>query len=110
MKNADLRAEPRVSVICQGTMSVGDTSAPCVIQNMCSRGFLIRANKALPVGELVRLTCELYPQRRVECLVQVRHVNRECLGAKVIEITEDGKLLCQQFIEEQRAANLKIVA
>ena len=110
MKNADLRTEPRVAVICQGTMSVGDKSAPCVIQNMCSRGFLIRANKELPVGALVRLTCELYPQRRVECMVQVRHVNRECLGAKVIEITEDGRLLCQRFIEEQRAASLKNVA
>ena len=110
MKNAELRTEQRVAVTCQGILSVGDRSAPCVIQNMCSRGFLIRASKELPVGALVRLSCELYPQRRVECMVQVRHVNRECLGARVIEITEDEKLLCQRFIEEQRMANLGTVA
>lgn len=41
------------------------------------------------------------------CLLklQVRHVNRECLGAKVIEISDDGTILCRQFLEEQRAAN-----
>src|SRR5215212_4309910 len=110
MTKDELRAEPRVAVTCHGTLSMGDKSAPCVIQNMCSRGFLIRAGAELPIGQLVRLTCELYPQRRVDCMVQIRHVNRECLGARVIEITDDGKLLCQRFIREQQAANLRSVA
>ena len=74
---------------------------------MCSRGFLIRLTKDLPVGQDLRLRCELFPARSIECKVQVRHVNAQCLGAKVLEISEDGRILCQQFIEEQRAANLK---
>ena len=110
MDKPELRSEPRISVSCRGTLSLGETSAPCHIQNMCSRGFLIKFTKQLPVGQVLQLRCELYPDRTVECKVQVRHVNAECLGAKVIEISDDGKILCRQFLEEQSALNPKSVA
>jgi hypothetical protein len=97
----ELRAEQRVSVTCRGSLILGEVSAPCVIQNMCSRGFLIKSDKELPVGQVLRLRCELYPPESVECTVQVRRVNAECLGAKVIDIDDDGKILCRQFLEEQ---------
>jgi PilZ domain-containing protein len=105
MHEPEKRAEPRVWVNFPGTLTHGDATAPCVVQNMCSRGFLIRHSKELPVGHVLRLKCELYPSQSVECTVQVRHVNRESLGARVVEISEDGKILCQRFLEEQRAAN-----
>ena len=88
----------------RGTLTLDDKSAPCVIQNMCSRGFLIKSSKHLPVGHVLRLRCELYPERCVECTVEVRHVNRDCLGARVIDISEDEMMLCRQFLQE-RAAN-----
>jgi hypothetical protein len=99
----ELRAEPRIPVSFKGTLRAGDKSSPCVVQNMCSRGFLIKAEDSLPVGHLVHLRCELYPERCIECTVQVRHVNRQCLGAKVIQISEAERLLCQQYLEEQRS-------
>lgn len=107
MNQTELRAEPRVSVTFPGTLAVGDKSAQCQIQNMCSRGFLIQHDKKLPVGQAVRLSCELYPAQFVECMVQVRHVNANSLGARVIEINDAGKALCQRYLEEQRAASLK---
>ena len=106
MVRADLCAEPRISVSCRGTLRLGETSAPCFIQNMCSRGFLIRSTRELPVGKVLHLCCELYPECTVECTVEVRHVNRECLGARVIEISDDGRLLCKRFLEEQHAMQL----
>ena len=106
MARPDLRAEPRISVSCSGTLRLGDTSAPCFIQNMCSRGFLIRSSKELPVGKVLHLRCELYPERSVECTVEVRHVNRDCLGARVIDISDDGKILCKRFLEEQHALQM----
>lgn len=105
MNKPELRSEQRIPVACRGTLTLGDTSAPCIIQNMCSRGFLIKSGKELPVGHVLKLTCDLYPERSVECTVQVRHVNRDCLGAKVIEISDDGQLLCRKYLEEQRAGN-----
>ena len=104
MDRPEQRAEPRVSVNFRGTLILGDVAAPCVIQNMCSRGFLIKHSKELPVGQVLRLRAEIYPERSVECTVQVRHVNRECLGARVIEMSDEGMKLCRRFLEEQRAA------
>ena len=101
MNPAEQRAEPRISVSCRGTLTLGEKSAPCLIQNMCSRGFLIKFTNELPVGQLLQLKCELDPERIVECKVQVRHVNRECLGARVVEISDDCMILCRRFLEEQ---------
>jgi hypothetical protein len=107
MQQSERRAEPRVPEIFQGTLIHDGTSAPCDIQNMCSRGFLIKHSKELPVGRVLRLKCELYPGQSVECTVQVRHVNAHYLGAIVTEISDDGKILCQRYLEEQRAAVAK---
>ena len=108
MNKPELRREERVRVSCRGKLRLGDTIAACHIQNMCSKGFLIKSGKELPVGRSVQLSCELYPEKWVECTVQVRHVNPECLGARVIEMSDDAKTLCRRFLEEQRAANLSI--
>ncbi|HKA41974.1 MAG TPA: PilZ domain-containing protein [Burkholderiales bacterium] len=103
MHQPELRAEPRVALSFPGTLILGDKAAPCVIQNMCSRGFLIKHTKGLPSGEVMQLHCELYPARSIDCKVQVRHVNAESLGARVIEISDEGRTLCQQFLAERRA-------
>ena len=107
MDQPELRSEPRIPVSFPGTLRAGaENAVPCRIQNMCSRGFLIRAAQELPVGRLVHLTCELYPDARVECTVQVRHVNRDCLGAKVTEMSEEHQMLCRKFLAEQGPALL----
>ena len=102
MLRPELRAEPRVPVNFRGMLILGDVSTPCLIQNMCSRGFLIKAAKGLPVGQVVGLKCELDHAGPIECKVQVRHVNAECLGARVIEMSDEGKTLCRQFLEAQQ--------
>ena len=107
MNRPDLRTEPRVPVNFPGTLTLGDTSIPCLIQNMCGKGFLIKYARELPVGYFLRLKCEIYPEQTVECTVHVRHVNGESLGARVIEISNEAKILCQRFLEEQRARILK---
>lgn len=101
MNKAELRSEPRFPVSCRGTLRVGDNVVPCHIQNICSRGFLIASGKDLPVGRVLHLTCELYPPQSIECAVQVRHVNRDCLGARVMEMSEADRLVCSRFLAEQ---------
>lgn len=98
------RAEERIQVSCRGTLALDGHKAPCEIQNMCTRGFLIRADKSLPVGGTLELSCDLDATRSIHCTVQVRHVNRQCLGAKVIDITDEEQRICHEFIAERRAA------
>lgn len=110
MTGPEQRVEPRIAVNFRGTLTQDGTTTSCVIQNMCSRGFLIQAHRTLPVGHCLKLTCELYPDCNVECTVQVRHVNRECLGARVIEFSGDSQRVCRSYLEEQAAANQKSTA
>ena len=105
MSQTELRAEPRISLSCRGLLTLGETSAPCLIQNMCSRGFLIKYAAGLPVGQVLGLKCELDHAGSIECKVQVRHVNAECLGARVVEISDQDKAVCQQFLAARRPAN-----
>ena len=103
-RNNELRTEPRVAADFPATLTLGDTSMPCTIRNVCGRGFLIEADRMLPVGDAVRLTCEFYPGRPVACTVQVRHVNAGRLGALVVEMDDAGRAMWRRYLEEQHAA------
>ena len=105
MQNPEKRAEPRVAVTFSGILTQDGVARPCVVQNMCSRGFLIKDSKELPVGQSLHLKCDLYPTRSVECTVQVRHVNPHTLGARVTEMSEADRRICLQYLEEHRAVS-----
>ena len=102
MQNSEKRSEPRIAVTYTGTLTLDGVAMPCIVQNMCSRGFLIKHSKELPVGQSLHLKCDLYPTRSVECTVQVRHVNAHTLGARVTEMSEADRRVCLQFLEEHR--------
>jgi hypothetical protein len=109
LNQAELRSEPRVLVDFPGTLTLDNVSAPCVVQNMCSRGFLIKYTEDLqigPIGQLLQLKCELLPGQSVECSVQVRHVNRQSLGARVVEMSGEAQELCQRFLKMQLDAGV----
>jgi hypothetical protein len=105
MQKTEQRSEPRVPVNYTGVLTLNGVSTPCVVQNMCSRGFLIRNSSELPVGQSLHLRCDLYPARSVECTVQVRHVNREVLGARVTQMSEEHRQVCLRFLEEHRTVS-----
>ena len=52
------------------------------------------------VGDILELNCELYPERSLYCKIEVRHINDDCLGTKIVEVSDAGLILCRQFIEE----------
>ena len=107
MNKPELRAEPRIPVSFRGTLTVGETSVPCLVQNMCSRGLLIKFTNDLPVGHVLELTCHFGSDSDVNCRVQVRHVNREYLGARVVDISDEADALFRRFLEGQREASPK---
>lgn len=100
MKNADLRAETRVPITRRGTLGVPGAWFPCLIQDFSSAGFLIMCTGKVRVGDILELKCELYPQRVLHCKVEVRHINDDCLGTKIVEVSDAGSMLCRQFIDE----------
>lgn len=100
---SERRAEQRVDVDLSGTLTFGETSCVCTIRNLCSRGFLFEAMPGLPRGQIVQLAVHLYPDKVVTCTVEIKHVNAQRLGAMVLTMPDRDRVVCQQFIAEQRA-------
>ena len=100
---SERRAEQRVDVDLSGTLTFGETSCVCSIRNICRRGFLFEAMTGLPRGQVVQLAVHLYPDTLINCTVEIKHVNAQRLGAMVLEMADHDRVVCQQFMAEQRA-------
>ena len=107
MAKAEARTEPRLAHSRKGTLTLGGTSSACLVQDVSTKGFLIMATKSFNVGDVLELRSELFPGKTLECKIEVRHITDECLGTRIVEISESSARLCQQLIEEQYADRLR---
>ena len=76
---------------------------PCLVQDMSKKGFFLVSNREHTVGQSLYLRCALYPEKNLECRVEVRHVNEMGVGAQIVEIDQKGIDLCQVYLQEQYA-------
>jgi hypothetical protein len=116
MKGRELRAEARIAVkergalkegaVAAGTLAVGDEWFPCVVQNMSDSGFLILCSKEVPVGQILEFRCQLFPEKTLNCKIEVRHVGPHGTGTKVVEIGDRGANLIKLYLEEQYSLKL----
>ena len=106
MVNKDLRVGTRLSVNQRGSLNAGDAWFPCLIVDMSDGGILLMSNREFPVGQILTFKSELFPDKFVECKVEVMHVDDTSLGTKIIEIDERGCELCKAYLEEQYAVRL----
>lgn len=105
-KGRELRAGARLAVKERASLSTGDAWFPCVIQDMSDGGFLISCGKELAVGQVLELKCELFPDRTLNCKVEVRHLSPAGTGAKVVEIDGRGTRLIELYLQEQYSLKL----
>jgi len=105
MEKLELRAEMRVSITHRGTLHPSIEPFPCLIQDFSTKGFLIMSTVKVQIGEILELRCELYPGRFLQCYVEVRHINGDCVGTKIVDMSDDGLKLCREFINEHFSLN-----
>ena len=106
MRTQEQRAEPRVSVSRRGTLKSGETWFPCLVQDMSKKGFFLVSSRPHAVGQAMEFRCALFPEKHLECKVEVRHVNDMGVGAQIVEIDQKGIDLCQLYLQEQYADHL----
>jgi len=99
----DLREEFRIPLRRNGWLSSSDTWVPCIIENVSAQGFLIMSNTTFPAGAVVVLKCELFPQRFLQCRIQVVHITDTCMGVKIIEMNGYAFAIFREFFEEYYA-------
>lgn len=115
MKGRELRAEARIPVKEKASLRGGvlvaaataeDGWFPCVVQDMSDTGFLILCSKEVAVGQILEFRCQLFPEKTLNCKIQVRHVSSNGMGTKVVEIDSRGSRLVELYLEEQYSLRL----
>jgi len=111
MKGRELRAEARIPVREKGLLSAGSVNTgnawfPCVVQDMSDSGFLILCSKELSVGQVLDFRCELFPEKTLNCKIQIKHINGSGMGTKVVEIDTRGIRLIELYLQEQYSLKL----
>ena len=106
MKTRNLRAEARIAASQRAELNSGDAWFPCRVLDMSDNGFLLVCNKALAVGQILDLRCELYPEKLLECKVEIRHADETGIGTRIVEIDRKSIGLCQLFLQEHYSDKL----
>lgn len=106
MRTRELRGEARIAVRQRGSLKAEIDWFPCLVHDMSGSGFLLMCSRDVAVGQVLDFRCELFPGKRLECRIEVRHVAEACIGTKIVEIDERGSKLCQLFLEEQYSEKL----
>jgi len=108
MTKSNLRGEPRLPHARRATLTFNGVSSAGLIQDVSMKGFLIMSTKKFDVGDVLDLRSELYKGQFLECRIEVRHVMPDdCMGTRIVEISEPAERLCRQFIEEHYADKYK---
>ena len=90
----------------RGTVKAGEIWWPCLVQDMSKKGFFLVSNREYHVGQSLDLRFALFPEKHLECTVEVKHVNETGVGAEIVEIDQRGMDLCQLYLQEQYADRL----
>ena len=106
MDTHELRADARVPVTQRGNLSAGGEWFACMVLDMSNSGLLLVSNKHLEVGQILEFRCALYPDRFLECMIEVMHSNDDSAGAMITEIDEKAKNLLLSYLEEKLAIRL----
>ena len=100
MSTREQREEVRVPITRRGLLGAPTASHPCLIQDLSSKGLLLMSTVKAQLGDQLALKCELYPERFLECKVEVRHIHDDCLGIMIVEVSDASLALYRQFIDE----------
>lgn len=77
-----------------------------MVQDMSDSGLLIFCSKDLSVGQVLGFRCELFPEKTLNCKIEVRHISPSGMGTKITEIDRRGTSLVQLYLQEQYSLKL----
>jgi len=89
-----------------GVLVTGEAWFPCMVLDMSDSGFQILCSKPLAVGQVLDFKCALFPEKTLECKIEIRHVGDAGVGTRIIEIDKRGSGLVQLYLQEQYSLKL----
>jgi PilZ domain len=88
----------RMPVSQQGEVGDGQGRYPCLIQDMSRRGLLIVCSKRFAVGQVLELVSPLTPEIKLECTVEVRNVDEDSHGVRILEVSPQTAAAYQRYV------------
>ena len=77
---------------------ISEGLATVLIENMSTQGFLIMSNGRACCRRGHGTECELYPERILQCSIEVTHVTDSCMGTKIVQISGYAANLCRESL------------
>lgn len=78
-----------------------------MVLDMSDNGFLLMSTQHFEAGQTIDLHCELYPGKHLKCTLEVKHVGEAGVGTRIVEIDEEGRRLCQLYLQEHYSGRLE---
>ena len=87
---------------------IGDKTIPCIVRDMSDSGLLIISAEGLEVGQRLKFVCELFPQKTLECKIEVVHISNVGAGARFVELDARRENMVRVYLQEVFALGGKL--
>ena len=100
MNRKELRGTLRLAVANKASLVISDEAIECMVGDMSDSGLLIVCSKSLKAGQKLRFTCELFPKKVLDCMIEVVHISDIGVGAKFIDLDARRDNLIRVYLQE----------
>ncbi|MGQ0749387.1 MAG: PilZ domain-containing protein [Betaproteobacteria bacterium] len=98
LSNRGQRREQRYKDTFRGNIDYLGASYLCMVHDISQQGFHLLSGAAVDIGDRMSVKLQLSEEARFSCLIEVRHVTADGLGAKIIYIGhEDAYVLSERL-------------
>ncbi|MDF0652304.1 MAG: hypothetical protein CV081_11590 [Nitrospira sp. LK265] len=85
------RKHSRVDVGCVGRLQRGSLSAPCKVLDVSEAGVRLESRLFVKSGDVLQLGIDLEGGRSLTCELEVIHVRKPKLGARIVSISPSDR-------------------
>lgn len=96
----------RVAIERTGKIARGAEVAPCEVLDLTEKGFQLRADLPVAIGDRLELEFLLTKAAPIQCTVEVTYAAFPQFGARITRISPAGQGCLSQFIEQLNRLNL----
>ena len=96
----------RIAMDRAGEIRRGTEVSPCTVLDLTEKGFQLRADVPVQVGERLELVFLLEKDAPLQCTVEVTHLAAPQFGSRITSISSEHQACLAQFIEQVNALNL----
>jgi hypothetical protein len=97
------RREPRYKDTFRGSVEYLDATYLCMVHDLSQEGVHLLCGAAVDVGDRMNLRLQIAQDAEISCLIEVRHVTPDGLGARIIYIGHENAYFLSGRLDKLRS-------